>query len=140
MPQYNAQYPPPFLAIGAPLHTFLVFSAEALQQGEFSQQVSLPLGPVAGQKGIRVEVDFNANPGVYEIDVMEADNDSAGSLEYQQVPSSGQLNTVTAGPNGASTHVSTDLIPVAGQFVCLFVKTAPANANITCTARISRAA
>lgn len=138
-PLYNAQYPPPFLAIGAPLHTFLVFNAEALVVNEFSQQVSLPMAAVAGQKGIRVEIDFSANPGVYEIDVMEADNDPAGSLEYQQVPAGGQLNTVTAGPNGASTHVSTDLIPVAGQFVCLFVRTAPANA-CTCTARITRAA
>lgn len=138
-PAYNSQYPPPFLAYEFPLNTFLVFNAEALAINEFSQQVQLPIGPVSGQKGIRVEIDFSANPGVFEIDVMEADNDLAGELEYQEVPSGGQINTVTAGPNGASTHASTDLIPVAGQFVCLFVKTNPGNA-CTCTARITRAA
>lgn len=140
MPPYNTQSPPPFLAIGAPLNTYLVFIAELVAAGEFSQQLGLPLAAVAGQKGIRVEIDFSANPGAFEIDVMEADWDANGQLEYQQVPSAGQLNTVTNGPNGANTHSSTDLIPIAGQFCCLFVKTAPANAGIKVTARISRAA
>jgi hypothetical protein len=137
MPVYNSQLPPPFLGRDFPLNNFLVFKAETLLTGEFSQQLQIPTGLSA--KGVRVELDFSANPGAYEIDVMEADTDLNGPQEYQQVPSGGQLNTVTVGPNGANTHQSSDLIPVAGQFVCLYVRTAPANA-VTATARISRAA
>lgn len=139
MPAYNTRNPPPFLGYTYPDNNYLVFNAEALTTGEFSQQVNLPIGPVAGQKGIRVEVDFSANPGAFELDVMESDYDLNGALNYQQVPSAGQINTVVAGMNGASTHQSTDLIPVAGQFVCIFVKTQPAN-PCTATVRISRAA
>ena len=140
MPQYNTALQPPFLSYEYPLNEYLVFNAEALTAGEFSQQVSIPIGPVAGQKGIRVEVDFNQNPGAFELDVMESDYDLNGELNYQQVPAAGQINTVTAGMNGANTHQSTDLIPVAGQFACIFVKTPPANAGTTATVRISRAA
>lgn len=142
MPSYNTNYPPPFLAYEYPLSSYLVFSKEALTVGEFSQQVSLPLGLVAGQKGIRVEVDFNSDPGNFELDVLEADNDTAGQFEYQQVPSGGAMTQAnkTSGPNGVNTHISTDLIPVAGQFVLVYVKTAPSNASITATVRISRAA
>ncbi|MGA9670368.1 MAG: hypothetical protein WBQ94_14240 [Terracidiphilus sp.] len=140
MPAYNTAYPPPFLAYEFPLNTYLVFSKEAIVAGEFSQQVSIPLGLVAGQKGIRVELDFNQNPGAYEIDVMESDNDLLGGSQYQQVPTGGALTTVTTGANGPNTHQSTDLIPVAGQFVLLYVKTAPANGGTTVTARITRAA
>jgi hypothetical protein len=140
MPSYNTRNPPPFLGYTFPDNNYLGFNAEALAAGEFSQQVQIPIGPVAGQKGIRVEVDFNQNPGAFELDVMESDSDLNGSLNYQQVPSGGQINTVTNGMNGANTHQSTDLIPVAGQFVCIFVKTPPANAGTTATVRITRAA
>lgn len=139
MPQYNTALQPPFLSYEYPLNEYLVFNAETLTLGEFSQQLQLPIGPVAGQKGIRVEVDFSANPGAFELDVMESDYDLNGSLNYQQVPAGGQINTVTNGMNGANTHQSTDLIPVAGQFVCIYVRTPPANA-VTATVRISRAA
>jgi hypothetical protein len=137
MPVYNTQSPPPFLGRDYPLNTSLVFSAEALVTGEFSQQLQVPTG--LAQKGIRVELDFSADPGAYEIDVMEADTDQSGAAEYQQVPVGGAMSTRTAGPNGANTHQSSDQIPVAGQFVCLYVKAQPAN-PCTCTARITRAA
>lgn len=140
MPKYNTLYPPPFLSYEAPLDTYLVFNNEAVVAGELSQQVSLPIGPVAGQKGIRIEVDFNQNPGAFEFDVVEVDDDTQGQQEYQLVPAGGQINTVTSGPNGASTHQSTDLIPVAGKMVAIFVKTAPANAGTTARVRITRAA
>jgi hypothetical protein len=141
-PLYNAQYPPPFLAIGAPLNTYLVWNNEAVQAGEFSQQLGLPLGPVAGQKGIRVVIDASAAPGAGEFYVLEADNDVAGPQDYVQVPAAGDLTfaNITNGPNGPGTRWTTDLIPVAGQAVALFCKTAPSNAGIKITARITRAA
>ena len=135
MPPYGNFLNPPAIYQG---DSFLAFNAEALTTGEFSQQIALPPNQASGTKGVRIELDFSANPGAYEIDVMECDSDQNGKTEYQQIPTGGQLNTVTTGPNGASTHQSTDLIPVAGQMLCLYVKTQPANA-VTCTARVTRA-
>lgn len=142
MPAYNSQVPPPALFPFYPQSQFRVFSAEALVINEYSQQVQLPPGPTAGAKGIRVVIDFNANPGNVEILVVEADNDAAGAADYVQVPSGGDLTQgqLTAGPNGANTRLTTDLIPVAGQFAALFVKLPPSNGNITATARFTRAA
>lgn len=138
-PAYNTQSPPPALFPFGPGNRQLVFNAEALTTGEYSQQIVLPTGPVAGAREVRIEIDFSANPGVFEIDVMESDSDfENGKAEYQQVPTGGQINTVTAGPNGANTHQSTDLIQISGQFMCLYVRMQPANA-VTCTARITRA-
>jgi hypothetical protein len=140
MPIYNTKNPPPSLSVFHPGNRELVFNKDTLTANMFSQQVSIPSGPTTGQRGIRVEIDFSVNPGAYEIDVMESDSDlENGPTEYQQVPTGGALTTVTTGVNGASTHQSSDLIPIAGQFVLLYVKTAPANA-CTCTARITRAA
>lgn len=142
MPKYGSALQPPFLGTNYPLHQYAVFNAEAVTLGEYSQQVGLPLGPTTGAKGIRVEIDFSANPGNFEFDVMESDSDILGPLGYDQVPTGGGMTqaNVTSGPNGANTRIATDLIPVAGQFVCLYVKTIPSNASITCTARITRAA
>jgi hypothetical protein len=141
MPLYNTQSPPPALFPFPPNHFFLVFNADTLATSEYSQQVALPPGPTAGARGIRVQIDFSADPGAIEIYVMEGDNDVAGAGDYDQVPNGGDLvyGNITSGPNGANTRLSTDLIPIAGQFTCLFVKTKPTNA-VTCSARISRAA
>lgn len=140
MPPYNTQSPPPFLGRDFPLNTFLVFNAEAVQAGEYSQQIQIPTGLT--QKGLRLQIDHSANPGNCEYLVMEGDNDLAGSSDYDQVPAGGDLTqaNLTSGPNGATTRLSTDLIPVAGQFVSIFVKTAPSNAGIKVTARFTRAA
>ena len=137
MPAYNTQSPPPFLGRDFPLNNYLVFSKDTLTTGEFSQQLQIPRGLATA--ALRIEIDFSANPGTFEIDIMEADTDTSGALEYQQVPTGGSITTVVAGPNGASTHQSVDLAAISGQFVCLYVKTATQNV-CTCTARISRAA
>ena len=136
MPSYNAFTNAPALYPG---DSFLVFKAEALTTGQMSQQVALPTNWASGAKGVRVEIDFNANPGAYELDVMECDSDQNGSSEYQQVPTGGSLTTVTTGPNGASTHQSSDQIPVAGQMLAIYVKAQPANGSITATVRVTRA-
>lgn len=143
MPSYGTQTPPPALFPFPPGNRFLVFNAESPLAGAYSQQVTLPTGPTAGSRGIRVEIDFSANPGNVEIYIMESDADfENGSLGYNQVPVGGDLTQagIISGPNGASTRLTTDLIPIAGQFCCLYVKTAPSNAGIKTTARISRAA
>lgn len=145
MPLYNQLLPIPFLAFGYPMNTFLVFKAEAVLADTFSQQVYIPMGKQGGAKGLRIELDFNANPGNFEFDVMEnstPDFTGTGQRGYQQVVTSGQLTQagLTTGKNGALTKISTDLNPFFGEFFCLYVKTAPTNANITVTARVTRAA
>src|SRR5579871_2375720 len=141
MPAYGTQATPPALFFSYPNNQATVFSSEAVVAGEYSQQVQIPLNPTAGSRGVRVEVDFNSDPGNFEIDVMESDADSLGSLGYDQVPAGGGMTQAnkTAGPNGANTRVATDLVPISGQFLCLYVKTAPSNASIKATARITRA-
>lgn len=144
MPLYNTLSPPPALGTHYPLNQVTVFTKETVLTGQFSQQISIPLGMNIGSKGIRVEGDFNANPGTFEFDIMESDFDSGiaatGGQAYQQVPTSGSITTVTTGVNGASTHFGTDLIPFAGQFCLIYIKTQPTNATITVTIRITRAA
>jgi len=141
MPSYNTQFPPPALFSFGPGNFALVFNSETVLAAEYSQQVNLPAGPTAGQRGIRVQIDHSAAPGNCEYYILEADNDAAGQLDYTEAPNGGDLTqaNLVAGPNGAGTRLSTDLIPIAGQFVLIYVKTAPANA-VKVTARISRAA
>jgi hypothetical protein len=138
MPVYNTLKNPPALYQG---DSALVFNAEAVVAGEYSQQVALPVNQPSGTKGVRVVIDASAAPGAGEFYVMEADNDGAGDLDYVQVPSGGDLTfaNITAGPNGAGTRWTTDLIPVAGQNLLIYCKTAPSNAGIKVTARVTRA-
>ncbi len=138
MPAYNFLTNCPALYPG---DSFLVFNAEAVLVGEYSQQVALPPIIGSGNKGVRVVIDASAAPGAGEFYVMEADNDAAGSADYVQVPSGGDLafGNVTAGPNGAGTRWTTDLIPVAGQNLALYCKTPPSNGGIKITARVTRA-
>lgn len=137
-PAYNFLTNAPALSQG---DAFLVFNNELVTAAEFSQQVALAVSQAAGTKGIRVVIDHSANPGNCEYQICESDNDGAGSSDYVQVPSGGDLTQagLTNGPNGASTRLTADLIPVAGQNVSIYVKTAPSNANIKVTARITKA-
>jgi hypothetical protein len=140
MPPYNTQLPPPFLGRDFPLNTFLLFNAETVRAGEYSQQIQLPAGISA--LGGRLEIDFSADPGAGEFLLMESSFDPNGSAGYDQVPAGGDLvyGNITSGPNGANTRLSTDLQPISGSFVCVYCKTAPSNAGIKVTARITRAA
>ncbi len=143
MPAYGTQVPPPAIyPQGGPQSSFLVFAAEAVVINEYSQQVHLAPGPTSNTKGVRVVIDFNQNPGNCEFLVVEADNDKAGSSDYALVPSAGDLTQTNLmnGPNGVNTRLATDLIPIAGQFAAVFVKTPPSNGGTTVTARITRAA
>lgn len=132
---YNSQVPPPALFPFYPENTYLLFNAEALTTGEFSQQVHIPPNPVGGaQAGIRLQIDFSAAPGAFELYVMECDDDTQGAAEYAQVPVGGDITAVNP---GSATQATTDLLPFQGQFLCLYVKTQPGNA-VTCTARATR--
>jgi hypothetical protein len=132
---YNSQVPPPALFPFYPQNSFLLFNAEALVTGEFSQQVSLPPNPVgSADVRVRLQIDFSAAPGAFEIYVMECDTDTQGATEYALVPVGGDLTAVNP---GSVTQVTVDLAPFQGQFLCLYVKAKPANA-VTCTARVTR--
>lgn len=141
MPRYGTQTPPPSLSPFYPTNQFAVFSAEAVTLAEYSERVNIAMGSVGGQKGIKVEIDFSADPGTVTIDVMESDSDILGTGGYQKVPTGGTMTqaTLTTGPNGANTRLGSDLIPFAGQFGCLKITVAPTNV-VTVTARITRAA
>jgi hypothetical protein len=124
-----------------PGDSFLVFNSELVTAGEYSERITLRPVIASGQKGVRVQIDFSADPGAGEFYIMEGDNDAAGVKDYDQVPSGGDLaySAITTGPNGINTRLSTDLIPVAGQMMCGYVKTAPSNAGIKVIMRFTRA-
>ena len=133
--KYNSQVPPPALFPFYPQNSYLLFSAEPLTTGEFSQQVQIPPNIVgSGDVRLRFQVDFSAAPGAFEINIMECDTDTQGSAEYAEVPVAGVINAINA---GSATQATVDLAPFQGQFVCLYVRTQPANA-VTCTARVTR--
>ncbi len=136
-PAYGSLLEPSALSPG---DSFLVWNAETVLVGEYSERIALVLIVGSGNKGVRVVIDASAAPGAGEFYVMEADNDAAGSADYVQVPSAGDLafGSITNGPNGAGTRWTTDLIPVAGQMMAIYCKTAPSNA-VKITARITRA-
>ncbi len=133
-PLYNAQTPPPALFPFYPQNTFPLFNGDALADGQFSQQVQLPPNAVGGADvRVRIVLDFSAAPGAFEIWIMESDSDP-NSAEYAQVPLAGVINALNA---GSATQATVDLAPFQGQFLCLYVKTKPANA-VTLTARATR--
>jgi hypothetical protein len=135
-PLYNAQNPPPALFPFYPQNEFLLFNAEALVAGEFSQQVHIPPNPVGGANvALRFTIDFSAAPGNFEIDVMEDDTDLQGAAHYAEVPVAGVINATNV---VGGTQATLDLNPFQGQFVTLYVRTAPSNGGITCTARVAR--
>lgn len=143
MPVYNAQVPPIALGFDYPLLQAFVWKAEALVLNEVSQQVQIPRSRSGtGSPGIRVEIDFNQNPGNVTINVLESDDDLLGTGGYDQVPAAGQLTqaNLLAGPNGASTRLAVDLQPFSGQFFALQVAVPPSNGGTTATARVTRAA
>jgi hypothetical protein len=133
--KYNSQVPPPALFPFYPQNSYLLFNAESLTTGEFSQQVAIPPNIEGGATtGIRLQVDFSAAPGAFEIDIMECDTDTQGAAEYAQVPVAGSITVVNA---NSTTQATVDLLPFQGQFLCLYVRTQPANA-VTCTVRATR--
>ena len=136
MPAYNNQTPPPALGTSYPNNQCLVFNAEAVKSGEYSQQVSIPPSPTQGAyRGLRIILDFSAAPGTFEFDVLEDDIDTAGAAHYSAIPTGGVINALNT---GSATQATLDLLPFQGQFFTLFCKTQPSNSNIKVTATVTR--
>lgn len=135
MPLYGTQQPAPALFTSYPMNTFPLFNAEALVSGTYSERVQLPPAPLgSADVRMRITIDFSAAPGAFEIWVMEDDTALLGAAHYAQVPVNGVINALNT---GSTTQATLDLTPFQGQFLCLYVKTQPANA-VTCTARATR--
>ena len=135
MPARNSQTPPPALFPFYPQNVYKLFDGEAVTTGEYSQQLAVPPGPVGSSPvTLRFTIDFSAAPGAFEIWIMESDNDAGGTGEYAQIPVAG---VITAVNSGSTTQATVDLSPFIGSFLCLYVKTQPANA-VNVTARVAR--
>lgn len=111
---------------------YAVFSGETLSVNEVSQQVAVSRQN-EGEPGITVELQFSANPGVFEIDLQEADTDATNF--YLNVASA-VINAATQGAD-SKYYARFDAASFAGQFARLFVKTWP-NTSVTCIAKIRK--
>jgi hypothetical protein len=78
--------------------------------------------------GISVQVQFSANPGTFEVDVMTSDTDEAGF--YVQVASITATNATFVG--------RVELPNIWAKYVALNMKTSPNAATVTVTALITR--
>lgn len=128
MPKYNTLNPPPFLGALYPLSQFLLFNAEAITATEYSQQVHIGPGPSGSSVAVSLEGDFNATPGTFDLQIVTADTDVLA--EYTILGS--DITTTAAGSN---THFRVEIPQFVGQFLAVYVKTAPTNASITLTLR-----
>src|ERR1039458_4380729 len=106
MPAYNNQTPPPALGTSYPNNQCLVFNAEAVKSGEYSQQVSIPPSPTgAPYRGLRIILDFSAAPGTFEFDVLEDDIDTAGAAHYSAIPTDRKSTRLNSSHLGISYAV-----------------------------------
>ncbi len=139
MPPYGTQNPPPALFPAYPQNQFPLFNADALTTlvangTRYSQQVHIVPKPTAPTT-LSIILDFSAAPGTFEIDVMEDDSDSGGSAHYHQIPAGGVMNTLNS---GSTTQCTLELVNFVGQFLSLYIKTAPSNgASVLCTATVT---
>lgn len=138
MPSYQPNYGPNLAGPPClyPGDSFIVFNAEVVTTGQFSQQLALGANPGAAAPRLRVELTFSAAPGAFEIDILDSDTDINGNGDYIQVPTAGSITTAPASPGG-KFKAAAEFNPFMAKFVCLFVKTQPANNPINVTAKIS---
>lgn len=107
-----------------------VWSAEAPVTGAASVAVNVAGVYENVVPSISVEIFFSATPGAFEVDVQDADTDTA--VAYQSITNAA-LTTV----NAVGFYARYELAPFKGRFVRLLMKTQPANA-VNITARITR--
>jgi hypothetical protein len=126
MPNYNANVAPRILALGNPQS--LLFNNETVAAGEVSERVTLPQSPDRPLRGISFELSCDSDPGVFQIDVQEADTDSTAF--YISIQS-------LAANNGAPSYVARFDLPLpAGSFFRYKVVTWP-NAAVKLTAKMT---
>lgn len=113
MPLYdNARYAPSLMTGVAALF----FNAESSLNGGNvkSERFGVPNKPGKNAE-ISVEIDFAADPGAFQIDLQEADEDIEAA--YFAIPSAGTVNAV----DGTNFRARVDLSPFVARFIRLNV-------------------
>ena len=123
MPAYDTLVPPTALYPG---DSYACINNEKPASGTLSQQVALGRKDADNGGRIAVELQFAANPGAFEVDVMTADTDVANAYVMQ--------NGIAA--VDATFYARVEL-NVNANFAALLTKTANANA-VACTAKITQ--
>jgi hypothetical protein len=107
---------------------------EEIAAGIASLSVCLSTGrPFSGPPAVTVEIHFDSDPGVAEIDIQEADTDADA---FYITPAAGAYTVVPTRTAQFVTRV--DLSPTGGKFMRLYMKTLPQDADVW--AKISRLA
>lgn len=137
MPIYRASSASlPITHLG-PGDTGLAWAAETPLVATASQAFGInpggtPFGSSA--QSVSVEVFFNAAPGTFSIQIQTADTDvdSAYQSEAFGGNTPGVINAAT------NNYARVELSPIKAKFIRLLMATAPSNASISTTAKISR--
>lgn len=109
--------------------SYLLWNNEAVTAGKASIEVAT----VSGGKydnypaHLGFELQFSAAPGVFELDIQEADTDE--DIFYQQVQQGGAGVAITT--VSANNTARVDVVPVQGKFVRAFMKTLTNVVNTT---------
>lgn len=127
MPNYDTTLQMPSLYPG---QIVLAFDAEQPAAPQASKAFAIPT-PMIGNHppAINVDIEFSADPGVFQLDVQEAEEDENAS--YMTVPSAGSLTTVDA-----NFRSRADIFPFVGKFIRLNLVSRTNAVNLT--ARISK--
>lgn len=106
-------------------------SVEEIAQGIASMSVCLATGrPFSPPPMVCIEIHFDSDPGVAEIDVQEADTDADG---FYILPTAAAYTVVPTRTGNINTRV--DLSPTGGGFLRLFMKTLPNDADVWASIR-----
>ncbi len=108
-------------------------AAETILAGGVSLAINLSPSETNSPPMVCVEIHFSGAPGVFEIDVQEADTD-ADAFYILMSNANYTINTV----NATTQNVRVDLSPTGGKFMRLFMKTLPNAVNVW--AKITRLA
>lgn len=109
-------------------------AVEEVAQGTASLAVNIADGaPGNGPPMICVEIHFDSTPGVFEIDIQEADTDADA---FYITPTAAAYTVTTV--NATTFNVRVDLSPTGGKFMRLFMKTEPNDSDVW--AKITRLA
>jgi hypothetical protein len=100
-----------------------------------SASIAVCLESMAGDTapGVMIEIHFDSTPGVFEVDIQEADTD-ADAFYILPTNTAYTINVV----NAVTFNVRVDLAPTGGKFMRLFMKTLPNDADVW--AKITRLA
>lgn len=101
-------------------------AVEEIAAGTASLAVVLTAGePGSPPPMVCIEIHFDSTPGVFEVDIQEADTDADA---FYTTPTNAAY-TVNA-VNATTFNVRVDLSPTGGKFMRLFMKTLPNDADV----------